>query len=322
MAEKIKSSGDLQKVPLSTKITTIIIILISILSVVSIFFVTTIQAEAKSYSDTSSKWAVIAEVIDTDISGIIGADRQKQQMALFLQQEVLYLNDWITEMKDYNTSILPGTYLRSDINIVVMQASAKVVQLNDVIRDTFAYNWTARHGGSPMNNYTYLGIPNYLILNRYDEFKSSLDSDLVAVLNQSVYPEILQIDMQTWDWEIQFNTSIVLIYGQKSAFYSGILGINIENMAYFEVQNYAYGGVFILEFYYDSIDAITSALLLMTIAAVVLGFVVGVPGKKYIWMSLIIGLFVSILAIFIFVTGVQQYMDAQVMASMMFLPTG
>jgi len=60
----------------------------------------------------------------------------------------------------------------------------------------------------------------------------------------------------------------------------------------------------------------TSSLLLLTIAAVILAYVVSIDNKKYIYISLTIGVIVAAIAINMFYTGTIHLRAAEQMVQM------
>ncbi|HUX98200.1 MAG TPA: hypothetical protein VMV49_01480 [Candidatus Deferrimicrobium sp.] len=222
-------------------------------------------------------------------------------------------------MKTYNITN-PRVFNQSDIEIVAMQAAAQIEILNNVIRDTYAYNWTGLNGGNSENNYIFMGMENYFILNNYPRFTASFDPDLIKWINWTffpMFPEILQLELWNWEIEMYFsNISIVLNYGQFTKYYSNILGLDLSSMDPYMIANWGSNYNFVAALYEDSLSSMSSALLLMTIAAVVLAYVVLIRGRAYIWISLVLGLIVSIIGLYMFITGVQYYLDTEMIASM------
>jgi hypothetical protein len=320
MVEKIKHESPKGKAGLTVIVTTILIILLAVLSVVTIIYVNTVQSKVKYNSDMADKWSTMSEIVNKDAERILSADTRQQQMAMMLQQEILYLNDWIIEMKAYNITN-PWIFNQSDIEIVAMEAIAQIDILNDVIRDTYAYNWTAQNGGSVENSYSFMGMENYFVINNYPRYNESLDPDLLKWINWTFFPkipEILQLDLQNWENEIYFiNSSIVVEYGQFTKYYSVIMEFNLNDViAPYMMMDQVNSYESIAVWYEDSLSSMSSALLLMTISAVVLAFVVSIKGRAYIGISIILGLIVSVIGIYMFVTGVQLYLDANFFASM------
>lgn len=321
MAEKVKQKTDssVKKVPLSTKITTILIITLSILSVVAIVFIYIVQSDVKAHTDMADKWSAMIEVVESEANEILEADTQKQRMALDLQQEMLFWNDWIIQMKNYSKYVVPGLYNQSDIDAIVMQIVAQIEINNDLIKSTYAYNWTEKNGGGPGNNYLW-----YMwITDKYSAYLPYLDENVSAWINASFAPdtpEILLIQWFNWEFEPLWNASIELTYGAKTAYYANKLGLDIAGRATFEmsinIEIYEENASLLN----DVIDSMTSGLLLMTIAAVILAFVVNMEAKKYIWISLIAACVVSAISISMFVSGVMYHLENQMFIGMSLPP--
>ncbi|MFX1294045.1 MAG: hypothetical protein ACFFD2_04200 [Promethearchaeota archaeon] len=327
MTEKIKHKSSSSKVTMAIRVTTILIIALSILSVINIFFIYNIQLKIKSYSDDADKWTTIESVVDNDIDKIILEDMQKQQLALKLQQEMLYLNDWIKEMKEYNISY-PFTFNQSDIDLIAIQAVAQIQILNDLIKGTYAFDWTNRSGGTFENDYTYEYyhtiwqsiIQVCVIDNTYVRINTSLDADLKQWLEASFFPknpEILQVNLYEWEWELNQNITIVTQLGQFTAYYTDILDIDVTEEIPEELGWRIALYEEIIELYNDAQNAMTSALLLLTVSAVVLAFVVSVEGRANKWVSIILGTIVAIIGIYMFYIGINFYSWGNMEASMM-----
>ncbi len=319
MVEKLKSESSGKKVPIATKITTLLLITISVLSVIAIIMSYTIQTQVKSNSDQSDRWFAMLSVVGSDIDKIMVEDTQKQQMAMTLQQDFLYLNEWIIEMKEYNETVQPFSYNQSDIDGIAMQAVAQLEITNNLIRQSYAYDWTDKSGGNSSTNYayTYEGRWVQVIRNIYPLINETLEPEIKYWLNNSFFPntpEVLQVDLYEWESEIYWNASIVLEYGQYTAYYSERLGLNISLTSFWDISWIAGDYEWIAELYDESHNLMSTAVLLMTISAVVLAFVVSIKGNKYVWISLLVGIIVSCIGIYMFTTALTAYMDANMFA--------
>ncbi|MHA1266907.1 MAG: hypothetical protein ACTSRS_16840 [Candidatus Helarchaeota archaeon] len=312
MAISSKSKYPDKSIAITIQITTILIIALSVISVISIFLINDVQNKVQSNLKTADKWNSMVQVVEKDIDKILDEDSQKQQMALYLQQDFLYLNDLIKEYKIFNATVKPGSYNQSDIDFLIIQATSELDLLNSYIRDSYAYNWTAINGGNSTNNYMYMYIENYLIVNNYGLYNSTLDPDLLDWLNTTYFPntpEMLQIDLFNWESELFWNASIVFQYSEFSKYYANILGINLEVTSYYEMQFITTDYEWLADSYSQCAKTLTSALLLLTISAVILAYVVSISGKYYIWVSLTLGIIVSIIGIYMFYSGVMSLIE-------------
>ncbi|MHA1358661.1 MAG: hypothetical protein ACTSRC_11125 [Candidatus Helarchaeota archaeon] len=316
MTDNKEINTNKKRIPLSTKVTTILLIVISVLSVLTIIVSYRIQNLVKTNSDESDKWFAMLSVVGSDINKIMIDDTQKQQMAMTLKQDVLFLNEWIGEMKTYNETIQPFSYNQSDINKVAMQAATEISLLNLLIMGSYAYDWTIKSGGNSSTNYVYRydGIEVQVIRNIYSTINESLEPEIKYWLNATYYPdtpEVLQIDLYEWETEIYWNASIVLEYGQYTSFYSTNLRLNITETSYWDISWIAGDYEWVAELYDHANDLMTTALLIMTTSAVILAYVVSIRGRKYIWISLIIGIIVSLIGLYTFTNAITAFMDAQ-----------
>ena len=68
----------------------------------------------------------------------------------------------------------------------------------------------------------------------------------------------------------------------------------------------------IAEIYKQSVDILSTSLILMTIGAVIIGFVVNIKSKYIIWTSLIIGILVSAISFLLFGLGGVYLFQAEI----------
>jgi hypothetical protein len=303
---KITSNSSIKKVPLTTKLTTICLIALSILSVVSIIFIYTLQVQMKTHEDQADSWAFMINIIESDATELLEADREKHQISLSLHQELLYWNDLIIQMKEYNTTVQPGFYMQSDIDFIMLQLANQIELNNALVKSTYAYNWSV-----------ILGLEEWYhwIQNKYGDYLAILDVEVQTVLNLSAspdIPEILLISWEEWRREPLNNVSIELQYGERTAYFADQLGFT-------HLGEYSLQEIPVLRDYVriyeenaekinEVINTMTSALLLMTITAVILAFVVSIQGNKYIWITFIVAIVVAAMSVVMFTLAVNTFM--------------
>ncbi|MBD3230992.1 MAG: hypothetical protein GF329_22625 [Candidatus Lokiarchaeota archaeon] len=289
-------------------ISTILIIILSVLSVIGAFFIFSIQNDVKNNSEASDFRYRIIEVIETDIDKILDEDKQKQQMALSILQDLYYINEMVIKLKEYNTS-QPNTVSQQEIDSYAQEFVSKIEILNNIIKRTHCYNWSVNNNATNMNNYTYYGLENFLIRNNYPSLKGELDSDIIIQIN-AVYlledPELLDLNLYNWEGEIFYDLSIILELGQYTAMHVEGSNLNLSDPMknnYYSLLSDAYYYELYSKTYQQSVNIMSNAVVLMAIGAVVIGFVVSITPKKYIYASLMIGAILSIIGIWFFGLG-------------------
>jgi hypothetical protein len=307
-----------------TLFSTILIILISSLSVIAVFMHSDLQSKAKTHRQAGIKYETLLSVIEQDIDAIMDSDSPLQQLALSYLQEFLLLNKTIGDMIVYNQTH-PYTFMQYEIDATAMKAALKINQINRIINQTVAYEYgvlTLYMG--PANNYTYYDpitmqeIPYYLIDNVYRNLKAELHPDLIYWINEihGSEPEILQIRLDRWNTMMYNDTSIAGVFGNFAQEYVGTLNFWFDMQFEFYIPLSLYGNTYYQirdqgeeyetkgEKYEQAANLMAISLILLAIAAVIVAFAVSILGRKYIWISLIIGVVVTGIGIWMFSTGI------------------
>jgi len=288
-------------------ISTILIIILSILSVLGAFFIFSVQSEVRSNSEESDLRYRIVNVIEKDINKILEEDKQKQQLALMILQDMYSINELINQSKEYNKTN-PGTITQEYIDELALGFVQKISNLNNLIKETNAYNWSIENNATNLNNYTYFGLEYFLVRNNYPGIKETLDSSILYWINYTYFPddpEILDIDIYNWEGELFSYLDIVLEMGQYTAIHIQGTDLNLSGeggmpVDYYMLLSDAYWYGVYAETYQQSVEIMTTALILMATAAVIIAFVVSIDIKKYIYISLAVGIIVSIVGIWLF----------------------
>jgi len=292
-----------------------LIILLSVLSVVSAFFIYNAQLEVKKNSDQANTMYLMVDAVEKDIEEILASDKEKQQLGLMTLQELEYLNELMNQSKEYNKTH-PSTFMDKDVYDIAQQFVSKVKILNNLIRETNAYNWSIINGGNNTNNYSYYYMDFYLIRNNYFSMKNRLDPDIEFWLNATFFPnqiEILDLNLYNWEGELYYFLEIVVELGQYTKLYATNFNVNISKRSMFDfyaLLSDAYNYKLNSDVYDQAVNIMTTALVLMTIGAVIIAYVVSIEHLKYIYTSLLIGLIVSLMGVILFVMSYQYLIAA------------
>ncbi|MHA1270691.1 MAG: hypothetical protein ACTSPY_12935 [Candidatus Helarchaeota archaeon] len=296
-------------------ISTILIIILSTFSVFSAFFIFSVQSNVKHYNqEYSSRYSVLA-ILEKDIDKILSDEEQRQQISLITQQDLINLNQEIKNMKIYNATH-PGTYNKTDIDIKALEFISIMKTLNFLMRNSLAYNWSIENMALHENNYTFNGTEYYLIINRYNKIKPDLDPDLINLINSTLNEserEILEIDLANWEGEMFNDLNIVQEFGEYTNIYTSSTDIFVSGFSYYDILNEADTYLLISETYQQSVSIMSTALVLLTVASVIVTFIVSIDDKLFIWTSLIIGIIVLIIGFWMFFLSFGYLTRANVM---------
>ncbi|MHA1311908.1 MAG: hypothetical protein ACTSQO_13420 [Candidatus Helarchaeota archaeon] len=300
------------KIDIAVLLSSILIIVLSILSVISAFFIYNIQSQVKINSENSDLRYRVVSAIEKDVEMILDEDKLNQQLALGILEDLKYLNELINESKAYNQTH-PGTYSKDEIDSIALEFVGKIEILNNLIRQTYAYNWSEYNNATKANNYSYFGMENFLIRNNYQNLKSTLEQEVLFWINKTYYPnepEILDVDLYNWEGEMFYYLGIVEKIGQYTPIFIKNTGINISSRMgydYYMLLSDAYYYKINAQIYDQTSEILTTALVLMTVGAVVVAFVVSINQKTYIYTALTIGIIVSIISIWFFGLGITYF---------------
>lgn len=301
-----KSKNDKIQIPIL--ISTILIIILSVCSVIAAFFVFSVQNEVKTNSEASDFRYRVIDVVEADIDKILEEDKQKQQLALATLQELKYINELVIKLKEYNQTH-PSSISQQEIDTYAREFVNKIEIMNNLIKKSHCFNWSIENNATSINNYSYLAIDYYLVRDNYPTLKSQLDPDIILEINK-IYltdePELLDIDLYNWEGEIFFNLNIVLEMGQYTAMHVEGTSLDLSDPMtnnYYQLLSDAYYYGLYSDTYQQSVNIMSTALILMAVGGVVVGFVVSITPKKYIYASLIIGAILSIVGIWFFSLG-------------------
>ncbi len=320
-----------KKIDKTTLLSTLLIIVISIFSVISVFFLNNVQANAKYNKQLAEKHNDLIELVEGDIDLLMESDTQLQQLALSYQQQFLILNITIGQMQAYNLKY-PGTYTQSEIDAIAIQAALRIQQVNALINETYAYDWGVFFlGMSAENNYSYPDpismqfIDYYLIRDNFKEYKPDLNPTLLYWVNDTYYskyngsdPELLQINLLNWEGLMYNDTAIIQCYASHAAEFAGIMSMNFIDVpdnylwsnSYFNLLSTADHFSTIAEVYEQASSIMGISLICMAISAVIIAFAVSIRGRKYIWISIVLGIVVTIIAMVMFGVSVQYSIQA------------
>ncbi|MHA1266908.1 MAG: hypothetical protein ACTSRS_16845 [Candidatus Helarchaeota archaeon] len=322
MANKLKDTPSKNGLDTTTLIATVLIIVISIFSMISIFFLDSVQNSIEENQKLADDYYSILSVIDGDIDNIMAHDSRLQQSALQFQQEFLSLNNTIGQMRSYNLTH-PGTYSQTDIDEIAIQAVFYIKQVNSLINQTYALDWAELSGMTAENNYTFYDfftmepIPYFLIRDNLKTINQSLDPSIwywmQTIYGASNTTELLEINMPNWNALMYNDTSIVQEYGKYTTSHAANKDIEISGTSYYSLLGISKQYQAIADEYSKAAETMTTSMILMMTAAVIIAFAVSIIGRKYIWFSLIIGAIVIGIGIFLFGLAYSYSLQALVM---------
>ncbi|MFX1294046.1 MAG: hypothetical protein ACFFD2_04205 [Promethearchaeota archaeon] len=346
--KKSKNKSIQKKINIIMLISTVIIIIISIFSVVSVFFIKNVQTNGKLYREAAGKNYDLVELVEEDINMILENDRQLQQLAFLYKQEFLLFNVTIGAMIAYNsTPIGFGTYMQKEVDTVAIQAALKIKQANALINETYAYEFGIFYlGMTAEENYTYIdpyiedpfmnqSLDFYLIKDNYKLLKNDLHPLLRYWVNATYYeasnksdPELLGINLLHWEGLMYNNTAVCGFFETKAdKFAKRLVGKYLNNYgedffpewylwdnSYYDLLSKGEQYQAIAEIYEESSEIIGISLICLAIGAVIIAFAVSIIGRKYIWISVIIGSIITIIGMYMFVLGIQYSIQATQLA--------
>ncbi|MHA1277187.1 MAG: hypothetical protein ACTSQI_14350 [Candidatus Helarchaeota archaeon] len=329
--EKSKKVVNQKKFDKMTLVSTGLIIIISIFSVIAVFFLNNVQAKGKYNRQLYEKHNDLLDLVEGDIDLIMETDTQLQQLAVSYQQEFLLLNMTVGQMQAYNL-LYPGTYTQTEIDGVAIQAALKIRQVNALINQTYAFDWgTFYLGMSAENNYSYPDpismqiIDYYLIQDKFKEYKPSLNPTLLFWVNRTYFseyngsdPELLQINLLNWQGMMYNDTSVIQTYASHANEFAGVIAMNYEEIpsnylssnSYFNLLSNGDHYNAVADVYNQASTIMGIALICLAISAVIIAFAVSIVGRKYVWMSVILGAAVMVIAMVMFGLSIQYSIQA------------
>jgi hypothetical protein len=305
LLETIIVSKNLEKVKNNeqhtiTKISSIIIIIASIISVIGAFYIYYLQDIVTVNRETANLYLDVADAVEYDIAGLLQTEVPKIQDMERALREVRRINTLIESLKSQNGT-MNISVTQNELEQLAVEAVSYILQIRDVSVSTYAYKWSIEKNGTQLNDYTMFGTPYYLIVDRWAEYEIYLQSEIVdyaAILYPST--ELLLINAERWYNLMYADLGIVELYGSTTNNTALESGINLTI--------YMYGSLRIWSTNYSekakkdeqTISIMSTAILLAAISALIFGFIVQIDLKKLQWLSLFVGLFVAIIAFYMF----------------------
>ena len=293
------------------KVSAIIIVLVSISSVIGGFYIYNTQAFVESNTDLANQMTEIGDAVVSDIDGIIQTELPKIQETNSLFQDVMRINKLIGNLKLVNTTGGSNiTITANEIEQLAVEAVGYMELTWKILETTYAYSWTTTKGGTEINNYTVYGEENYLIANVYPEFAVDLEPEIVYY-TAILYPQtkLGRIYEENWYNIMYIDLGIVANYGDIANDTATKYDFNLTrpDFNYYSFQNNAFDYIEKSSRYEQSISLMSTSILLLAIAAVIVGFLVQIDIKKLKKICLIVGIFVMIIAIGIFGIAIFVY---------------
>ncbi len=285
-----------------TRITTIFIVLIAILSLATAFLVYTIQQNVGNYNKQADEYAQLEEEVSYRIQAILQQDSAKEQIANSYLQDLYLIDAQVKDLKLYNqTSTGNGTVTQVDIDKMGMEFAQKMERMVEIVQDTYVYDysitWLPEDSGSLIQNNSFVASP--------------IDDDIKFWVNtifvrDNKTPQLLVIQFDAWTSTLYNNMTILTLVDVLPNPMDTNLDLNISYTNLIANKK-AYSQL--AGFYSSASNLLSSALISFAIAAVVLGFVVSVVDKKYQKISLIVGILVAVFSLFLFLQGTFGYLN-------------
>ena len=298
------------------RLTTILIIFISAMSLITAFLTINIQSKVNFYNDQSEKFSNIAILAENDISQTLGHDSTYFQTAYNLYIELLALNAQIKALKQYNETHFNVT--QEEIDRLALEFALKMEQMTYTVYSTYVYTYTNQwlHTNAT-NNYTYLGTEYHYITNFWVKDPDLFDIDVKQWVTtwfsgSSVPPELPVINYESWEFDLYYNLSILSCVGAHKAIeYIEVtdMELKIVNLSLFFVIKYDDGYSFLADSTTQTGELLSTVLIAFAIAAVILGFSGAMEKKKYRKINLMIGIVLVILSLVFFFIAVLNILE-------------
>ena len=295
--EKVKNNGK-QGI---TKISTIIVVVVSICSVFGAFYIYGAQSFVNSNKDQANQLLEIGDAVENDIEGIIQTELPKVQQLNSLFREVLRIDGLIEDLKNVNgTGNITVTY--NEIEQLAVQAVGYMEQTWKVLETTYAYHWTGLNGGNQANNWTAYDEYSYLIDDVYPEYSQGFQPEILdyaAIL----YPEtkLGQVNEENWYNIMYIDLEIAATYGDTCNDTAWKYDFNLSTPdSYYSLKSITLNYQEKAAMYEQAIALMSTSILLLAISALIVGYLVQIDLKKLKKISLIVGLFVMGIAIGMF----------------------
>ena len=315
--EKSKEKKPRRKHNLATLISTALIIVISVLSVTTVFMLSDLQTNAAEGKTKAEKYGNLLSAIEVDMEAVLDLDYSLQQLSVLYLQEFILLNETIGAMYNYNLS--PTVNIsQAEIDMVAIQAALKIKQINALINQTIAYQYgTMTLYMGPANNYSiWVGMDSidyFFIDDVYRTLKPDLSADLLywidQIYNTTEYdPEILQIKLINWETYMYNDTNVVNTHGKFASDYAYVmqmagLYVDLNYDTYYDIYSTEEEYIQIANVYEQAAEIMTTSFILLAISAVIIAFAVSIVGRKYIWVTIVIGILVTGISIYMYTQG-------------------
>ncbi len=283
------------------KISTLLIVILSIMSLISGLFIYYMQKQKINYAEQAEIYYRMTEAIENDVAGILLMDQYILQVAETFRSEFHRINYQIGDLKALNGTSINVT--QEEINELALEAANVLWQSIYFVKQSWAYIWSNYSGAGRSNNYTMNGEEWYLIWDFYKAGIFTIQPEVETMLTDiGITPiEILWIDIVNWIDELYDDLTFVWIIGESAYQISYNYEIDLMGQSYSDVVNTATVSSKNANVFEQAYSIMTTALILFTVAAVIVGFVMSLKERKFIQVAIIVGLGVSIIAIFMFV---------------------
>ncbi len=290
-----------------TRLITIMIIFVSIMSLLSAMFIYISQGTANSYATKSQKFDNLAVLYETDVQAVLQEDSMLHELAYSYLNELYYINYQVAQLRIYNNTY--ENVSQAEFDTLVMEFVGKMNLMNDLVEESYAYSYVFSYLSAMVeNNFTYRGETYYLIHNRWYEDWGLFDQLIMDELSLEPFPKILSIDLPVWTGELYNNLSILQYAGCMHNAYNFIEiempEVKIVNLSYSKVLSHIEAYDRLEDMSLQTSEILTTALIAFALSAVILGYVVSIVDKRYRKISLLVGIVIAILSLFVFISGV------------------
>lgn len=322
-----------EKVKPYTIITLVSIILVTAMSI-GVFVVMTgwVQKTNSSYSETAEVLNTFGTMVEADIQIILEEDAGKYDTAYSYLSDIFMLNKLYFEMVEYNQTH-PFNYTQQDFDEVKIEFKLNILTMIEIVRSTkvFDYSWLVI-GAEASNNYSYLGMDYYFIMNRWYSWPSDLPihNDLRNYTESYFQDQFLpvqlpEIKFDTWTYHLYNNISMLGSFGlSKSIDYISInneaIGLSLVNLSLSQIYNYRDGYLAYVEKTTQTIQEFNNVLITLALSGVLLSFATSFDEVNFRRISLIVGILVLILAVFYFGSAFATFLSFKSYVSQIIVP--
>jgi hypothetical protein len=292
-----------------TKISTLIIVIVSINTVVGAFYIYDTQALVDLNNDLASQRAELLDAVEYDIADILQTELLRIQEIEQMLGEFWRIDAEIGYLNAVNDTVGSNITISSnEIEQLAVEALSYMERIWDTVETTYAYFWTLQNGGSDINNYTIYGEQNYLVDDVYPDFVAVCEPVIIEYATL-LYPDpkLGRINTENWFNIMYVDLEIVENFGSTARDVAFSQGLNLSYLTYYSLSNNVTSYTEKAMNYQQEVSLMNTAILLLAISALIFGFLVQIDLKKLKWISLIVGIFVAVIASYMFFLALMAF---------------